>query len=77
MFVELSDEKEKIVINTEHILYIRKAEDDTRTKIQTDCVVALWVDEDLEEVKKRLGMAISPRAGTIMAPDVDLLGRRG
>jgi len=68
MLVEFTAEKEKILINPDRISLVRQKQNGAKNFVQIYLDggdIKVSVDQDFEEVKKRLGMTITPRAETL------------
>lgn len=61
--LSLSSIESPVLIDTGHVIYV------TRSNIGNSCIytkdMCFYLVESFEEVKKRLGMTITPRAETI------------
>lgn len=63
-FVEVTCDGKAVLVNALHVICVQEGSKETNVKIVlTDRVI--YAEEEYAEVKKRLGLAISPRAETL------------
>ena len=66
MLIEFTDsEGQGVLVNAEQVTVVREETRSNRACIIVGADIRINVRQTFEEIKKRLGMAISPRAETI------------
>jgi hypothetical protein len=65
-FIEVTCDGQSVLVAVSTICLVKAETKTLKTCVITgNANVALWVSESYEEVKKRLGIAITPRAETL------------